>query len=226
MTRRQAVALAGAGAAALLCERKAYAVTNDFAWDFRATLAPAGFTSDPSYAVSELGPGSNDYVANRGNVNGVLLGYGWETGGASITSRNRGSSGIDPRIYGMNFAPNSATVCVFRVDLPASGQWDVSMALGDAAGNNPQNNYVKFNDGAVTTLHANTLSNQYADAVGGLWTTTTWPTTGSLVTVRLTFGSTIMRLTLGGTVDVNSSCLAHLRLTQVPTAGGGQTFVF
>ncbi len=145
--------------------------------------------------------------------------FGWETFEANLDSRDRNAGG-DPRIAGITFIGNGITVQpVFRVDLPASGQWQIGLAMGDAAGGNPQTNYVIVKDSTtalITFAPLSTSGSQVGDAAGNLWSTAAWP--GSNVMVTKTFASTIFRLVLGPSVgDANSSCIQHIRLTQAAT---------
>lgn len=183
---------------------------NDFGFDFRNTQA---FVTDPSYATYVIG---DTYPTTR-TVNGVSVTFGWETftGGAG---RDR-SNTVDSRLAGINFTANTIATITFRVDLPASGAWNIGLALGDAAAGNAQTNYVVVEDGTTPLITFSPLSTSttvFGDAAGNTWTPAAWP--GSNVTVSKTFASTICRVVLGGTVAINSSCIAHLRLTQSTTA--------
>ena len=57
------------------------------------------------------------------------MNFGW-TNVTLVQARDRNNQ-IDPRLAGMNFA-NNGSPATFYVDLPASGTYNVSLALGDA----------------------------------------------------------------------------------------------
>lgn len=194
----------------------------DFGFDFRATQA---YVTDPSYATYELcagGGGGTSYPTTR-SVNGVSITFGWEQ---AVQTRNR-SSGIDPRLAGINFQGNSGSTYNFRVDLPASGLWSIGLGCGDAAAGNAQKNYIIIKDTTTQVLDCsvNTSSTQVGDAAKNLWSTAAWP--GSNVLVPVTFSTTILRVQICGTVATDSSCLMTLRLiqssslSQLATLGAG-----
>lgn len=172
-------------------------------WDFRATSDYVTDPSDCTYDIGEL------YPTTRAGVT-----FGWDVVAGS-DSRNRSTS-VDPRLAGIVFINNSGLPFTWRLDLQASGDYQISLALGDAAGGNPQKVYFVLKDDTVpriTFSPINTGSNQFADAAGNLWTAAQWP--GSNVAVQKTFSSGILNIVLGGTVDSDASAIAHLFVQRV-----------
>ena len=87
-----------------------------------------------------------------------------------------------------------------------------------------QNNYISIASATSTVLSVQAITGatstpNVADAAGTLWGLPAWP--GSNVMVQKTFGTTILRMTLGGTVGATFSCVAHLRVTSVQASAPG-----
>jgi hypothetical protein len=181
----------------------------DVGFDFRATQS---FVTDPAYAVFS----SNTNYPTTLSVNSQLITFGWESQSAGFLTRDRGASG-DPRLAGVSCQLNDGTTSVFRVDLPSSGTYSIGLAAGDGFGFD-ESNHLTVGSGGASLFSVNLFSpaNRFADSTGSLWSVSAWP--GSNMAVQKAFGSTILRLTLGGTVDSAFSCLAHLRVTSVHPA--------
>ena len=97
-------------------------VLSSSAWaigfDFRAS---SNYVTDP--------PGDTYVLASTAyptTFNGVN--FGW-TNVSLVQARNR-STGVDPRLAGMNYVTNGSPA-TFYVDLPASGTYNLSLAMGD-----------------------------------------------------------------------------------------------
>ena len=136
-------------------------------FDFRDTL---NYVTDP--------PGDT-YVlpttAYPTNFNGVN--FGW-TNVTLIQARDRNNQ-IDPRLAGMNFASNGSPG-TFYVDLPASGTYNVSLALGDAGYQSCTIGcQIQFLDGSTvlrTIAKGSNNSGYFYDAQGNNWSAAKWPT--------------------------------------------------
>ena len=87
-------------------------------FDFRNT---ANFVKDPPGATYVLST-----TAYPTTVNAV--GFGW-TNPSLVEARDR-STGVDPRLAGINYAVNGSQV-TFYVDLPAAGTYNLALAMGD-----------------------------------------------------------------------------------------------
>lgn len=173
-------------------------------FNFRQT---SGFVTDGANQTYVLA--TDTYPTTRG---GFTFGY---ENASIIDGRNR-DSGVDVRLAGIHFIVNFVSDNpIFRVDLPTTGNTNVSLAFGDGAGGNVQNIYavVKDDSTAFITLTGVAVdSNKFIDAQGTSWLTASWP--GSNVAVTRNFTSTILRISLGGTTASASTCIAHLGITQ------------
>jgi hypothetical protein len=184
----------------------------DVGFDFRATQS---FVTDPAYAAFAATASYPTALA----INGQQITFGWELRGSTYLTSNHNAA-IDPRLAGMSCQANDGNTSVFRVDLPSTGAYSIGLAAGDSSGNT-QINYIEISSAAtgVLSVHAvtgATSSPDMADASGLRWGLAAWP--GSNVAVQKTFASTILRLTLGGTVDGAYTCVAHMRVTSVQAA--------
>lgn len=167
-------------------------------FDFRAT---AGYVTDVAPNTYVLA--SDTYPTSRGGFT-----FGWEST-TGLDSRDR-STGVDSRLAGINFKPNSDTVTdTFRVDLPLAGTYNIRLALGDGT-TSAQTNYVVVKDTstALITFAPIATGGNFADAAGNLWSPANWPANN--VAVSEAFATTILRIVIGGTVDSLSSCIAYL----------------
>lgn len=184
----------------------------DIGFNFRAT---SSFVTDPA-STTWVVAGVTAYPTTR-TVAGQTIVFGWETLTGAYLNRDRGTW-ADSRLAGINCQLNNGSPLVFRVDLPATGVYAVSVALGDGVGNNPMNNHVKVNSNNTTVLTLDVNSNNnFADATGALNTALLWPSANAAV--QRTFSSTILRLSLGATSDSGYSCISHLRVVQMaPTS--------
>lgn len=174
----------------------------DVGFNFRSTLA---FVTD----------GANEYFVpgSTGSLYPVTIGglqCGWTTDiGASV--RNR-ASGIDRRLSGIHF--NNVVGKTFRVDLPATGDYDIYLAAGDTTVGNSYNWDLCDNATVFKSLSGNLSAvNRWVDANGTELTTSTWPT--SNVPVRWTFTSTIFKLVINAVSGSGNNVIAHLRIVQI-----------
>jgi Malectin domain len=191
---------------------------SDFGFDFRAS---AHYASDPAYAVGVIGEA---YPHAYKNGNSSTITAGWEavpTTCAGVQSRDR-TNADDPRLAGLN--ANSANSiprgaqCVFRIDLPTTGNWSISLASGDAK--DQQLNSIVFKDGGTpfqTLNKVTTPANNFMDSNGTIWTAATWPASNTSLVHN--FKSNRFEIVVGPSVAGGSatSTIAHLRITS-----GGQ----
>lgn len=187
------------------------------AWDkgfnFRATSGYVTDGTDQTYVLA-----TESYPQSR---NGVT--FGWSTAPLDSRDRTTGSPN-NPRLSGINFSANAAgtTPGVFRVDLPATGKFDLYMAFGDS--DNGQAIDAEWADNASYTTVANnggTIANSYFDATGALRTAAQWVADSTLggTKVSPTFASQILNIRVGGLTAIgSSSCVAHLFVSQVASA--------
>lgn len=164
--------------------------------DFRAT---SGFVTDPAGNYAELVQGnpSNNYptTSTQGNTVGFV---------SSNTDHRDRNASDDPRIAGTSF-PNGGAWS-YRIDLPATGSYDIFAGLGDGAYAATVNLTVLDNASTLYTL-GNTSTgagNSFADITGVVSTAANWPSVGAEPSgnkVTETFASTIALFqTTGGAV--------------------------
>jgi hypothetical protein len=146
-------------------------------FDFRST---ASFVTDP--------PGDTYVLAGTAyptKVNGVT--FGW-VNTSLVQSRNRSTS-VDPRLAGINFATNGSPA-TFYVDVPASGTYNLALALGDAGWQECWVGcQVQFLDGSTVLATVTTGSMNlgfFDDAQGNVWSAAAWPTNNVSQQVTLT----------------------------------------
>jgi hypothetical protein len=175
--------------------------------NFRAT---SGYVTDGAGETYCVG---DSYPTTRGGWT-----FGWTaTGNFDIRDRD---SAIDRRLAGTNLQWNDGTQSTFRLDLPASGQRDIRLALGDTISESYQ--YCQIKDGTtvlLTTDDSNgNASYEWVDASAVARTQVTWPT--SNVAVPLTFTGTILNLILGPPTaqGANHSDIAHLNVGDLSVA--------
>ncbi len=183
-----------------------------YGFNFRAT---SGFVTDNAGETYSLGV---TYPETR---NGIT--FGWDT---DITGQARDrNSGVDRRFAGLNQQANSGVTVVFRIDLPATGNYDVSFALGDVSGGQYIDAEVGDNGSYVTIAdQVGVLADNYVDATGVTRTSNAdW--ISNQVARNQTFASTILQLRLAGlTSTLNSSAVTHLLLTSTAGAFDAATF--
>ena len=182
----------------------------DKGFDFRAT---SGFVVDPANCTFVIG---DNYPTTR---NGVTFGWTSPNSG-QMADRN---SGIDARLAGINYNGNANAPLSFRIDLPSPGAYTITLAIGDAsAGQTDQHVVVKDNNTTLRTIDFPTgyPSDQFADAVGNLWTSdAAW--VSSNVKDTQTFATTTFIISLGANnADATATTLAHIFLSQVQTTFG------
>lgn len=172
--------------------------------DFRGS---SGYVTDPSGCTYCVG---DSYPTTRAGLT-----FGWTTAGISAADR---STGVNPRVAGINYLPAGFTI-TFRVDLPAAGGYSIGVAQGDAGSARTLQSFTIYdNTTSLLSKSANegSHSNYYMDAAGNVWTSdSAW--FSSQVFESLTFASTIFKITIGNSTDYNT--LAHLDIT----ASGGTT---
>lgn len=187
-------------------------MTLDIGINFRATAAYVTDGANETYCLADA------YPTTRGGVT-----FGWTTATPDGT-RNRNAS-LDRRLAGVNRTWNNAAQIRFQLDLPASGAYDVHLALGDYIGEGYLYGQI-LDDAAplITIDDANgTTGGSFDDATGAGYSAAAWP--GSEQPTRVTFATQTLRLAIGtgtaGTPD--SSTIAHLRVVQVAPSGVSAT---
>lgn len=175
--------------------------------DFRAT---SGYVTDPTNCDYEISTGGNyPRTSAQGNT------IGWESTG--LTTRNR-NAGNPANLAGVHISP-AGTVKTYRVDLPATGSYNVRLAAGDASYANPVKVEL-FDDTTslgVLASTAPTAANKFRDATNAEHTAANWEANNTAF--NATFASTILRIKNG---SASSCVIAHF---WVESAGGATTHV-
>jgi uncharacterized membrane protein len=177
-------------------------------FDFRGS---SNYVTDPpgdTYVLS-----STAYPTTFNGIN-----FGW-TNVSLVQSRNR-STGVDPRLAGMNYA-NNGSPATFYVDLPASGTYSVSLAMGDAGYQACSVQcQIQFLDGSnvlATLTRGSEGSAHFYDAQGNNWSAAAWPTKN--VSLQVAIAGTRLTMVAGmskGNGDYTP--IAFLGVTEVTLA--------
>lgn len=180
--------------------------------NFRSTLA---YVTDGTDEVYCRGTSLDPYPVTRGGVT-----FGWQSGTAYAANRD---AGVDRRLAGIVYTYNNS-FSSFRLDLPATGDYDLRIAAGDAAG---LNNYLQFriNDtinALVTVVDADGVATGHFDDVTGVdRTTSTWPTDNVKATKTFTVAQLGLGLSYWGGDSVYSTKIAHLYVERAPVVLSG-----
>ncbi len=174
-------------------------------FDFRNTL---NFVTDPP---GDLGVLPTNLYPTQGN--GVT--YGW-VNTSVIYGRNRIAT-QDPRLAGINYAMNG-TPATFKVELPAAGTYNLSLALGDAG---YQSCWVQcqiqFFDGTTllaTVARGSDSQNYFDDAKANNWSAAAWP--GSNLQQQVTLAGNLLTVVVGTAKNTGDDTpLAFLGVAQV-----------
>jgi hypothetical protein len=135
--------------------------------------------------------------------------------GSAFPNADRNSA-IDRRLAGIVYASVSSFL-TWRIDLPASGTYNIRIAAGDASFSNPSqwaiyDDLTKLSDITTGSMSA---ASRWKDAQNVEYTETTWPTSNSLK--AFTFTSSICRVKATNTAG--NSVLSHFYIE----AAGGTT---
>ena len=177
--------------------------------NFRAT---SGFVTDGANETYCLGD-SDAYPITRGGVT-----FGWD--GSYDLGRDRDAA-IDRRLAGVNQKNNNGVKATFRLDLPATGNYTIRLALGDTSNDQGDLRCEVLDDttSKFTVADADgTLQDHYDDAAGTDRTEAAWPGSNTAQT-GVNFATTILKVKLGTSASsVGSSCITHLYVEQEAVA--------
>ena len=179
-----------------------------YGFNFRATSAYVTDAANTTYSIGDT------YAQTR---NGIT--FGWTGSPGVPTTRNRSTS-VNVRVAGINFTA-AASPLTFRVDLPATGQYSIGCAMGDAT-NAQSTQYIEIFDNA-TSLYSMTSGstpgvNQYYDINGTLHTSdTNWFSNQTFQT--LTFATTTLFVVIGKSGVGTNHTIAHLSVSDVTSSG-------
>jgi hypothetical protein len=142
---------------------------------------------------------------------------GWESDFGTLDSRDRSSS-IDHRLAGINFVGNSTGhQAVFRIDLPAAGNYNIRAAFGDnSSGQTIYASVLDTTTGIWFQSGTNVSAGHFIDAGGNDRTAAAWP--GSNTLWPLAFSTTICRIKIGGIVGASSTTIAYFYIESAAVA--------
>jgi len=175
--------------------------------DFRGT---GGFVTDPTNYDWNDGTISYPHTSAQGNT------VGWESLPDGAADRAITS---DRRLAGINYNSTASKTTNFRIDLPSSGNYNVTLGLGDDGFANDAAGAIVDSSTTLTTLSQSVTAGQFCDATNVVrtsvtdWVNNNQPYAGS-------FSSTIFRFKLGPKF-ANAAVIATLFVA----AGGGGTNV-
>jgi uncharacterized membrane protein len=174
-------------------------------FDFRNT---SSFVTDPSGDTNVL---ATTAYPTKGN--GVT--YGWVTT-SPVSARDRSTS-VDPRLAGINYV-NNASPATFNVQLPSSGTYNVSLAMGDDGYSQCTTQcQVQFLDGSTvlaTVTGGSTNAGYFYDAKGKNWSAAAWP--GSNLSQQVTLAGSLLTVVVGtGKATGDNTPVAFLGVAQV-----------
>jgi uncharacterized membrane protein len=177
-------------------------------FDFRGS---SSFVTDP--------PGDTYVLANTAyptTFNGVN--FGW-TNVKLLSSRNRSTS-VDPRLAGMNAATNGSPA-TFYVDLPASGTYYLSLALGDegyqSCWTQCQIQFLDGNTVLATLTDGPEGAGYFYDAQGNEWSAAAWPNQNLTLEVAIA-GTRLTTIVGSSKASGDYTAIAFLGLTEVTLA--------
>lgn len=178
----------------------------------------AGYVTDGTDEVPVRG--SSTAYPTTTSIGGDSVTYGWEDT-ASILTVDR-NNGIDVRLAGINYVGAGSSNQRFRIDLPATGDYEIRLAAGDAgAGNRAFYEIQDSTTAFITQADTGISSAQWYDAGGNLRTSAaSWASDN--VAVTRTFASTICRLLLK-TSGSGASVFSHIAVRSV--SGGGSSIL-
>lgn len=174
--------------------------------NFRGT---AGYVTDGANEDNEASAGvTYPRTSAQGNT------VGWEQAPGDHLDRN---SALDRRLAGIHY--RNGTSIKYRIDLPATGNYNVRCACGDAiavAAAKLELFDTTTSLGVLASAAASGVaSGSFRDATNTEYTAANWP--GSNTAVAATFASTICRFALGGTA--NFDILAHVYIEAAAASG-------
>ena len=174
-------------------------------FDFRLTQQ---FVNDPPGDIAVLPTASYP-------TQGSGFTYGW-VNTAVVSARNR-NAGQDPRLAGVNLAFNGYPG-TFKVGLPSSGTYNLSLAMGDAGFMACWVQcQIQFLDGSTvlaTITKGEDQQNFFYDAQGNNWSAAAWPSGN--VTQQVTLQGTVLSVVVGtNNLTGDDTPIAFLGIAQV-----------
>ena len=180
-------------------------------WNFRNTSAYVTDGTDETYVLSEAYPVTRD-------IGGTNWTFGWTT---TITGRANRDSTVDRRLAGINYTiPDVDGTGIFRIDLPATGNWDIRLAWGDQSFSHAFD-VITLKDNLTTflTLSHDQTTAKFWDPTDVEYTTAAWPGSNSALTRNFASTTFFFELTVSGGAG-QANTIAHISVLQGAGAGG------
>ena len=176
---------------------------NGVGFNFRGS---SGGTADPASDVYVLP--TDTYPTTRSNAEGVSVTFGWDT---AVSGVDRGQIGGE--LFGIHYMAGGRS---FRVDLPASAEYELRVALGDVYGNAVD---WHVSDGTTQRVAWTGLITgyYYRDAGNTDRNISDWGASNTPVTLDFTSGTLFL---VSDTPTNYSDVVAHLHLVQGASIGG------
>ena len=179
--------------------------------------ATSGYVTDGANQYPFVNsPAASGYPTGT-TVNGASVNMGIVSGTGAMETRDR-STGVDTRLAGLYFRAHSAVEQpVLRIDLPAAGNYEIHLAIGDQA--NPMSGYrVEILDGSTSlaVLTGSTSTGQFADTTNVVRTSPSdW--VANQVGQTFAFATTTLNIKFcTGSADGGTSGLATVGIMSVP----------
>lgn len=178
------------------------------AWDkgfnFRRTDTFVTDGADETYVR-----GGDTYPVTR---NGVT--FGWEDALVATTNDRDRSDANDRRLAGIVFVATGASLSEyrFRVDLPATGNYDVRLAIGDQGTTGRKFGELRDNTTALKAYSDAAVGSNHYDVEENAYSTANWP--GSNAAHEYAFATQICRFALKRSAE-GFTVIEHLSLSQV-----------
>src|SRR5262245_50094126 len=129
-------------------------------FNFRST---SGFVTDAADDTYVLTNGSNQGEQYPTTRNSVTFGY---TSLVTLGDRDR-NAGNNAKLAGIHFPDTEANETIFRVDLPATGNYRVRLAMGDPDNaSTGQKVLIRDNGSTLATITGDAAANSFRDATG------------------------------------------------------------
>ena len=183
-----------------------------YGFNFRGTLE---YVTDDTDEIGWRHPTSlGDWTYPEEKISGVVAGI--SVTGSTSTNLDL-DSGRDRRLAGAHQASNALGASTFRIDLPATGDYEIGLAYSS---NISACRIELLDDTDSLAVLTPTISGNVADANGDTHSFANWPTSQTLRTE--TFTSTVLNVRIGNNSGSNSTRLHHIFVRQVggasPTA--------
>lgn len=182
-------------------------------FNFRAALA---YVTDGSNEQMVNNNGGDGVYPTTDTIGGDSVTYGWDV---TTVTRDRSSS-VDRRLAGLHYYGTGSANATFRIDLPATGDYKIRLAIGDAS-NAQTDHWVDVQDNGSTLFNigggtVDTASGHFLDANGNDYASADWPGSNTQRTITMT--STVLLIVNRSVSGVGYGELAHVEVEQVLSA--------